>query len=50
MNKFSVKLVNDDNSLENIIEFSSMDDISKYLQYKRDEHISKLILNKEEVL
>jgi hypothetical protein len=45
-----VKFINDDDNLENSIEFHSMNDISKYLQEKRDQRICKLYIDEEEVL
>jgi hypothetical protein len=37
-------------NLENNLEFSSMSDLSKYLQNQRDQRISKLFIDEEEVL
>jgi hypothetical protein len=48
--KYCVKLINDDKNQENELEFTSMADVSKYLQNRRDEKISKLFINQEEVL
>jgi hypothetical protein len=45
-----VKFIDDDNNLEDFIEFQSMNDVSKYLQDKRDQKISKLYIGDEEVL
>jgi hypothetical protein len=45
-----VKFINDDNNLEDFLEFQSMNDVSKYLQDKRDQRICKLFIDEEEVL